>query len=315
MASRGEIASWVGTGVAHAVLAALVVLHHAKPEPVPEAPPPPAIEITLDDGPAARAARPAAPERKHADDRTPTGMMADGPPTAGLLAMASTSQARSSPDHSSGSMNMEGLPAPSASASSGPPASLFVPDQGVIGLTGPGSFSMQTAAAGLDAGTLAQLQERIRHAIQDPLRAHDRAVGALGQGPVVAALEDATRLSPGPSEGNAVFSVRVDASGKVLSLTLEQSSSDFGSWEDIGRQSERALRKKPLHLPPGSHGLAMRVQVRVKIALPSGASHAVTPKVGADEHGGYVGGGFDVSDIGAHPVRVVGATLLDAQDL
>jgi hypothetical protein len=82
-------------------------------------------------------------------------------------------------------------------------------------------------------------------------------------------------------------------------------------------------------MPHGAKGVAMRIEVSSKVALPSGSRtplHVGSPALdalsnmakgqfdkAADNGTGSVpiiGGGFDLSDIGAHPTRQVAAHVV-----
>ncbi|HSQ68327.1 MAG TPA: hypothetical protein VLM85_34195 [Polyangiaceae bacterium] len=215
---------------------------------------------------------------------------------------------------------------PATSASSAPLPTLFVPDRAGIGLDGPGSYRVSAAREG-DAGppeTEAQrLSELTRESIVGPIRAHDLANGGFG-GPAVVALQDTARHGLTPNFGRAVFAIEVDALGMVIGVGVEEAPpSDRRQWEEIAAQSRAALVQKRMHLPPGAKGAHIRVEVSSRIQMPSGSSHPVTvtspvvdgvTKLGSGEKAedlpAVVKGTFDVSDIGAHPMRVVGAREL-----
>jgi len=88
------------------------------------------------------------------------------------------------------------------------------------------------------------------------------------------------------------------------------------------------MAQKRVRVPPGAKGVAMKIEISSKVTLPSGARHPLevsSPVVDAARnaaHGQFdkgegmngglpiVAGQFDLSDIGAHPMRVVGARVL-----
>jgi hypothetical protein len=209
-----------------------------------------------------------------------------------------------------------------------PPSQLSL-DHGSIGLDGPGSYRFDALKAhgGLDGPSeSAQIADNVNHAIMDPIRAHECETGTLADGPIVNELENTTRHYAGsPFEGRAVLAFRIDELGLVVSASVEDVSGDRLAWEEVAKKTFNALAQKRLVIPHGSKGVAMRVELTSKVALPSGARHALSvssPAVDAVGHvlngqfdrpmdtPAIVGGSFDVSDIGAHPMRVVGARVL-----
>ncbi len=207
-----------------------------------------------------------------------------------------------------------------------PAASIFL-NQGSIGLDGIGSYRSDMARQPLPQVTETDvIKDNIQHAIMDPIRAHENRNGSLASGPIVAELESTTRhLAGSPFEGHAVFAFRIDEVGLVVSASVEDVSGDRREWEDVAKATFNALAQKRLRIPPGAKGVTMRVELTSKVVLPSGARHPLTvgsnavDALGHAMHGqfdqpaetpGIFGGGFDLSDIGAHPMRVVGARVL-----
>jgi hypothetical protein len=212
---------------------------------------------------------------------------------------------------------IEAVPSPSASAMPLGPASL--------GLGGSRSFSMEIARQPLPDDS----NETLKHAINDPIHEHERLNGSLTSGPFAQELERATRADSGsPFEGRALFAISVDEVGLVVNVQVAESSGDRHAWEDVGKRVLNAMAQKRVRVPPGSKGVAMKIEISSKVVLPSGARHPISvssPVVDAAEnmaHGQFdkgegmngglpiVAGGFDLSDIGAHPLRVVGARVL-----
>jgi hypothetical protein len=197
---------------------------------------------------------------------------------------------------------------------------------GSIGLSGAGSYRFDALKQHPEANEAAEIADNVNHAIMDPIRAHESENGSLASGPIVNELESTTRhLAGSPFEGRAVLAFRIDELGLVVSASVEDVSGDRLAWEEVAKKTFNALAQKRLVIPHGSKGVAMRVELTSKVALPSGARHAMSvaspavDAVGNVLHGqfdrpvdtpGIVAGSFDVSDIGAHPARVVGARVL-----
>jgi len=211
------------------------------------------------------------------------------------------------------------VPAPSTSSSAMPlgPAAL--------GLGGSHSFSMEIARQPLPDDS----NENLKHAINDPIHERERLNGSLSSGPFAQELERATRADPGsPFEGRALFAISVDEVGLVVNVQVAESTGDRHAWEDVGKRVLNAMAQKRVRVPPGAKGVAMKIEISSKVTLPSGARHPLvvnSPVVdaarnmangqfdkGEGMNGGLpiVAGQFDLSDIGAHPMRVVGARVL-----
>ncbi|HEX4512542.1 MAG TPA: hypothetical protein VH054_03370 [Polyangiaceae bacterium] len=217
------------------------------------------------------------------------------------------------------SVEVEAQPMPSTSSSAMPlgPAAL--------GLGGSRSFTMELARQPLPDDS----NEKLQHAITDPIHERERLNGSLTSGPFAQELERATRSDPGsPFEGRAMFSISVDEVGLVVNVQVADSTGDRRAWEDVGRRVLNAMAQRRVRVPPGAKGVAMRIEISSKVTLPSGARHPLSvssPVVdaarnmangqfdkGEGMNGGLpiVAGQFDLSDIGAHPMRVVGARVL-----
>ena len=210
-------------------------------------------------------------------------------------------------------------------ASASPSASAMPIGPASLGLGGSRSFSMEIARQPLPDDS----NETLKHAINDPIHERERLNGSLTSGPFAQELERATRADPGsPFEGRAMFAISVDEVGLVVNVQVADSTGDRHAWEDVGKRVLNAMAAKRVHVPPGAKGVAMKIEISSKVTLPSGARHPITvssPVVEAAQnmaHGQFdkgegmngglpiVAGQFDLSDIGAHPMRVVGARVL-----
>lgn len=305
--SGRAIATSAAAAIAHAVL--LVVLPRVSPLPVESPPPPEEIAIEL----------------------TPTEVEAV---TAGLTTTAAADQRITTADRLShvgtivtlpGEIGSAGPiePAPASSQQTGgavPFGGLVVVpsgDRSAIGLGGTGSYRNQTAVAGVGSEGNTTAKQRFDQALNAPLLAHDAEMGMLQEGPAIVALEDATRASAGPLVGSAVFALTFDASGTVTGASVESSSSDRATWEDIARKAVAALAQKHVRVPAGARGLALHIAVESKVVLPSGAKAPISGvglKGGSTDNVG-LGGNFDLSDIGSKPARVVGARTIGSSTL
>lgn len=144
--------------------------------------------------------------------------------------------------------------------------------------------------------------EAIRGAIHD----RDVELGLGGGGPVVTALEAAVRQSTAPDESQAVLVATADASGAIMSVDVV-SASDDPAYRAIADDVLARLRGQKLRVPAGARGLAMRINVASRLAMPSGGGIGLDPR-SAGMH-------FDMSDVGARPHRVIHARVLGEQVL
>jgi hypothetical protein len=217
-------------------------------------------------------------------------------------------------------------PTPSPDSSAAPLPSILTTDTD-IGLDGPGSFRVEVAKQQPDEN--ARVAENVRRSIMDPIHEHELRGGDVTSGPVARELELTTRRLDGtPFEGRAVFAIDVDELGLVVGVNVSESSGDRRAWNDVARKVLNAFAQKRLPVAHGAHHVAMRIEVSSRVTMPSGSRHPLTvgsPAVEGLAHAAQgqfdrpaetpaiVGGSFDLSDIGAHPLRVVAARVLSQQ--
>ena len=307
-------AGFVGAAVLfHAVLVAVLPFVR-RPHLTP--PPPPAVEIEIEAAPAHGGTKLARGDVTGHTTRNAAGYS---------LGVRAHAQAHPGDTNMTVEPEATTTPGPAAQESGEPAPSLMGPHS--IGLDGPGSFRMDVAKQLPDEQTL--VNEATRHAIVDPLRAHDAMNGDLTSGPLAQELERTTRRMDGtPFEGRAVFSVSVDELGLVVSVGVSEASGSRAVWDEVAHAVMNAFAQKRLHVPAGAKRVAMQIEISSKVVLPSGARHPMTvdsPAVEGLEHAVHgqfdrpaaspsiVSGSFDVSDIGAHPQRIVGARVLSEQ--
>jgi len=143
------------------------------------------------------------------------------------------------------------------------------------------------------------------------LAAHDRQLGLGSGGPVVSAARIAAQS--GTADGNATISIKTDASGKVLSVALLDSTTSSAAWAAVARDMAAHLRSSPLRIPRNANGVIVTVRLEAKVRMPSGA---LPGKNGVPQLDGVgVAGQFDLADIGARPARTVHATIINEQVL
>lgn len=144
---------------------------------------------------------------------------------------------------------------------------------------------------------------RTAGALAEGLEARDRAHGHFRGGVVASAARDvANRV--GPQRGHATFVVETGPHGHVRTVRLVGASASLELWNKVARGLRAALEHRAaLRVPPGARGLRVSVLVQARVQMPSGASPGGSVRFKG------AGLGFDVSDIGATPKRVVYARI------
>ncbi len=139
--------------------------------------------------------------------------------------------------------------------------------------------------------------------MRDAQLEHDHAAGLDGSGAVIGAAEEVARANDAPLNSKAMFELTVDPHGDVTSVHLMAATAAEGAWERIGASLVSSLRARR---PVLRHGTAMVVTLEItsRWQLPSGDNPG--SPVGSDR-GGL---SFDVTDIGARPLRVVHARIV-----
>jgi hypothetical protein len=137
--------------------------------------------------------------------------------------------------------------------------------------------------------------------LNDELRARDKGLGIdlPAAGTVATAIGNAVRGGDTPSEGRATFVVRLSPTGEVLDVRLASSSAGSQDvWQRAAQAAAARLRGKSLTMT-GAYkaGATVYVDVTSAVLLPDGT------KGGVKRQG--TGVGFDVSNLGANPSRVV----------
>ncbi len=110
----------------------------------------------------------------------------------------------------------------------------------------------------------------VEQSIRDALSERDREIGLAAGGPIVRVAEEISRASETPWNSRATFEVITDASGAVVALHLLNASEAWGAWERVAKDLHAALRGRTLHVPEGSTGLAVTLDVVSRLQLPSG---------------------------------------------
>ena len=170
-----------------------------------------------------------------------------------------------------------------------------------------------SAPAPTTAGTVRPTDKDIAGKIlRGEQAAKDKALGLdlPAAGTVAAALASAVRTTATPSTGRATYEVRLGPGGQVLSLRMVSSSGGAqDAWAEAGRMAAGNLARKKLVMSGAfAGGAVVMVDVASHLQLPAGGgSKFGSPAVKPGPPPGTAGGGFtfDLSNVGAHPTRVV----------
>jgi hypothetical protein len=234
------------------------------------------------------------------DDRAPAAAASTAAPRLAMVVPRPTGSA---------SRAVEPPPVATVAPSASPWSAPFLagPTPKDVGLSGGNAFYkyvLKDAGAPAVAAAAPELDanRRTRDALREPLREADRSRGLGAGGPVLTALEDATRAGVVPPDSRATFDVRIDGAGRVVSIGLVGASSDHQVFERIAKDALAALAPKRAKVVPGSNGAMLRVEVTSRMQMPSGS------KPGGVQFG-LGGGSFDVGDIGAKARVVVAARV------
>jgi hypothetical protein len=289
--------------------------------------------------PVARARAPLAPEPRFAIEVSTEASGDDAPVHAGFVdrsalgpvartAVARAAAAPTSPTH------LARARAPSDTA--GPPASPL--ESGPLRFTTGGAEGLSSANLGLDPGrpigrdvlngaTLPapageapdNVAPGIETSLLEALDARDRELGIDMQGTLVSTAEDVVRSADPGLLGRAVLEIDVDPSGDVTGVRLVDATALRSTWEGVASRIGEALRAHPG--APRKHAQRVRLAVTAESRMPSGArpDRPIEPYVKLGSHGAGparpdpavgVGAHFDVSDIGARPLRAVHARVV-----
>jgi hypothetical protein len=117
--------------------------------------------------------------------------------------------------------------------------------------------------------------EGLRRSMADAIARSEQARGLGPEGPVLKELVELTRRSDAVLNASAVLRVATDASGRVLSVEVVESTSDGAPWRRVAARLFEALKRQRLRVP---RGVTMDLRVVSRVELPSGAD----PGMGVD---------------------------------
>jgi hypothetical protein len=175
------------------------------------------------------------------------------------------------------------MPAPATTFALGP----STPDIG-LALGAPNAFAARGALEGVPdrpssamngarpaVPDPAEAKRSVEASLNAPARERERLLGLGPEGPVRAALQDATHASRAPVNGSAVFVAVADGNGNLERLDVVTCSGARAAWEDAAGLARASLTGKKLRVAGASIGnvfkrTVMSVQVTSSSRMPSG---------------------------------------------
>lgn len=198
-------------------------------------------------------------------------------PTAALPAPPSTAEATpaplspspSSPSALSGSPLVMTRPSspPAIGLALGTPNAFIGPANGAT-LERPPSTS--PAADERRPRTAAEAKRAVEAALREPARQRERDLGLGPEGPVLAALGEATSASSAPVKGRAVFRAVADGTGMIVGIEVVECDGGRPGWANAAELARRALQGKKLRMPSSATLAEMRIEIVSDWKMPSG---------------------------------------------
>jgi hypothetical protein len=139
---------------------------------------------------------------------------------------------------------------------------------------------------------------------------HGRARGNVLRG----ALDSAVRHS-GPTRGQAVIQVTVNASGEMIRVELNHGNAE--DWAAVLRAFKEEARSKRVRVPDGAVGLKITFSVSAKVQRPSGKDVESSPVGVAAPSLAPAGlmphGAFDLADLSNKTARVLSVRIINEE--
>ncbi|MDP9152342.1 MAG: hypothetical protein M3O36_20645, partial [Myxococcota bacterium] len=177
---------------------------------------------------------------------------------------------------------------------------------GQLGLVGRNMFLGVSSDKGTGGPTAARERNEapgVDVSIRDALLEHDHAAGLDGSGVVIGVAEEVARQNDAPLDSRALLELTVDTNGQVTNAHLVDASTAHDAWERIAASVVSSLRARRSILRHGQPTV-VTLEITSRWQLPSGDSP------GGALQGNRGGFSFDVTDVGARPLRVVHARIL-----
>jgi hypothetical protein len=158
----------------------------------------------------------------------------------------------------------------------------------------------------------ARVAQELRRAQDD----HDKELGLGWTGNVINALSTTEiRNSAPPGEGTARVEVEFGGDGRPKSTRIVSGTGGASSWQRLAELLAASLMRKPPAGLAGGRGARITVEVRLTERLPSGAAPGGNYSVKPCGVGVCAGAEFDLSDIGAKVIRIMRASIVQAERL
>jgi hypothetical protein len=130
-------------------------------------------------------------------------------------------------------------------------------------------FLVAQSARGIASEEAAQRPPPSAGRLAEALDQRDAELGIGRGGPVLTALENASRGMDVPAEGWATFDVAIDTSGRV-SVALGSVSGEHAAWSRVASTAAAAVDPSRVRIPPGARGWHVVVRVDAKVQFPDG---------------------------------------------
>jgi hypothetical protein len=154
----------------------------------------------------------------------------------------------------------------------------------------------------------------IQRELEASIAASDVQHGLARGNALLGSLNAAVRDS-GPTRGEALVRVTVNADGSMTDLEFLQGSAS--EWASALLSFRQLAAHKHVRVPPGARGLRVTFSVKAKVQMPSGKEIPGVDVAGPSlaPNGMTLHGTFDVADLGAGPQRLVYAHVVSEEIL
>jgi hypothetical protein len=130
--------------------------------------------------------------------------------------------------------------------------------------------STPAPADGRRPRTAAEPKRAVEAALREPARQRERELGLGPEGPVLAALDQATSASTAPVTGRAVFVAVADGTGMIVGIDVVECDGARSGWANAAEIARASLNGKKLRMPSSATRAELRIEVTSAWKLPSG---------------------------------------------
>ncbi|MEZ4222710.1 MAG: hypothetical protein R3B13_17340 [Polyangiaceae bacterium] len=121
------------------------------------------------------------------------------------------------------------------------------------------------------SGRVLDAEARLSRSLAEGAATRDLNLGLGSHGAILSSLESTTLGASTPAAGTALFVARVDSSGKLTFLDVVESNGATAGWADVARRTRAMLSARRLRVPAGGRGVELKIRVRSRVQMPSGA--------------------------------------------